>query len=320
MSEQLEPIPKKKANESVLYAQHGAHIGIITLNRVDVHNAINTEMIVALKQHLQACIKTPKIRVILLNANGCHFSSGADLNWMKASANLTLEDNLADAQQLAELLHQLYCCPKPIVIAAQGNAFGGALGLLACGDIVFTHADSQFCFSEVKLGLVPAVISPYILQAIGQRQAGYLFMSAKPFSGQKALSLNLVHQLVDNPIHNNTDPVSTDAVSTEYGPTNNSCTNNSSTDNSSTENRHGYDALQAAALKQCKQLIRHGPQAMQACKQLIKTVAAVSDPAQVSQVTDSTVDLIAQLRCSAEGQEGLSAFLEKRHPNWITHE
>lgn len=261
---------KSKMGEmTVLTEIHHHHIGAITLNRPDVYNALNDAVINAIHQSIVQFRDAPNIRAILIHAKGKHFCSGADLNWMKQSVNLSLDENREDARTLANLFETLFHCPKPVILAAQGNAYGGALGLLACADIVLATPQSRFCFSEVKLGLVPAVISPYVVHAIGQRQANRFFLAAEPFDGEQAQQIGLVHHIVQS------------------------------------------DELTARALAVCDALMQHGPEATQACKTLIRTVAPLDAATQAY-----TVDLIARLRTSREGQEGLAAFLEKRRPHW----
>lgn len=147
---------------------------------------------------LDESIQDPAVSVILLRANGRHFSAGADLQWMQRMAAFSQEENLADAMVLARLMHTLYSCPKPTVAVVQGAAYGGGAGLVAACDIAIAGHSARFCFSEVKLGLVPAVISPYVVRAIGERLTKWLFMSAEVFNGEQAKQYNLVHHYIDD--------------------------------------------------------------------------------------------------------------------------
>jgi methylglutaconyl-CoA hydratase len=179
----------------VLAEQHD-HVQRITLNRPTKHNAFDSDLLLNLQAMIQNAEHDPNIRVIVLGAEGHDFSAGADVAWMQRMANFTEAENLADAKILAEVLATLHKCSKPTIAMVQGAAFGGGAGLVAACDIAIASENARFCFSEVKLGLIPAVISPYVIQAIGQRTATWLFMSAEMISAQKALELSLVQHCV----------------------------------------------------------------------------------------------------------------------------
>lgn len=175
----------------------GSGIGIITLNRPEVCNAFDEQMIHELTNVIESLNRLSEIRVILLTAEGKHFSAGADLAWMQRVATFTHEQNLADATALAKLMETLYTSPKVTIALVQGATYGGGIGLLACCDIVLADPEAQFCFSEVKIGLIPAVISPYVIRAIGAHQTKRYFLTAEIFNSEKALSLGLIHEIVD---------------------------------------------------------------------------------------------------------------------------
>jgi methylglutaconyl-CoA hydratase len=168
---------------------HTAHC---TLNRPQKRNAINPEMIQELQHALTDAAKNPDVRVVILNAAGKAFSAGADLNWMQQSINFSAEENYQDAWQLAQCLKTLYECPLPTIALVQGDCYGGANGLVAACDFALAAKGARFCFPEVKLGLVPAVISPYILQCMGQRITRQYFLSAQPFTATQALEYHLI--------------------------------------------------------------------------------------------------------------------------------
>ncbi|MBA2656026.1 MAG: enoyl-CoA hydratase/isomerase family protein [Tatlockia sp.] len=170
---------------------------IITLNRVNKHNAFDVLLLASLQQVLEQALANSKVRVVILKARGKHFSAGADLSWMKSMAEFTEEENLNDALVLAKLLNSLYQSPKPIIAMVQGAALGGGAGLVAACDIAIASSSAYFCFSEVKLGLIPAVISPYVVKALGERAAKYLFMSAETFDAAEAKRLGLVQHCVN---------------------------------------------------------------------------------------------------------------------------
>lgn len=169
---------------------------IITLDNPDKHNAFDDELLAQLDEALDSALADPNIRVIVLKANGKHFSAGADLAWMQRMATMSEAENHADALRFAHTLHKLYQSPKPTLALVQGATYGGGIGLIAACDRVFATSETKFCFSEVKLGLIPAVISPYVIQAIGPRMANALFLSAEMFDAQQAHGMHLIHTIV----------------------------------------------------------------------------------------------------------------------------
>ena len=172
------------------------HIQLITFNRVEKHNAFDDSLLAHLQLLIDDAQKNPKIRVIILKSHGKHFSAGADAAWMQRMVTFDEQKNHEDALVLAQAMHTLYESTKPIIAMPHGAAFGGGAGIVAACDIAIAADDARFCFSEVRLGLVPAVISPYVIKAIGERTASALFMSAEVFSAKRAYELKLVHQCV----------------------------------------------------------------------------------------------------------------------------
>lgn len=170
----------------------------LTLNRPQVHNAFDDQIIEALISGLEEVENNPKARMLIVRSNGTNFSAGADLAWMKRMANNSHEENLQDAARLALLMEKLNNLSKPSIGLIQGAAYGGAVGLAACCDMVIACEDARFCLSEVKIGLIPAVISPYVVQAIGERQARRYFLTAEPFSAATAKQFGLVHEVVSS--------------------------------------------------------------------------------------------------------------------------
>jgi len=168
----------------------------VTLNRPEVHNAFNQDLIAELIECFDMIEKDPTIRVMILQSTGKSFSAGADLQWMKNMAGYSKTENEKDAKQLAIMLHKLYSLSKPTIARVQGSAFGGAIGLIACCDIAVASKLSKFCLSEVKLGLVPATISPYVIEAIGPRMAKRLFMTAEVISARRARRIGLINEFV----------------------------------------------------------------------------------------------------------------------------
>ena len=169
----------------------------ITLNRPDMHNAFDEVMIADLTTLLKALEINDAVRVVVLSGAGKSFSAGGDLNWMKRFANYSFEQNIEDAQALAELMRTLHELKKPTIACVHGNAYGGGVGLVACCDIAVATKAAAFCLSEVKLGLIPAVISPYVIAAMGARAARRYFLTAERFDAAEAFRLGLVHELVE---------------------------------------------------------------------------------------------------------------------------
>ncbi|HVO04691.1 MAG TPA: enoyl-CoA hydratase/isomerase family protein [Candidatus Cybelea sp.] len=169
----------------------------LTLDRPEVHNAFDEALIAALTEAFTEASNDSKVRAVVLRANGKSFSAGADLNWMKRMAGFSEAENLADAQKLAELLRVIDTCPKPVIARVHGNAFAGAIGLIACSDLVAAVPEAEFAVTEVRLGLIPAVISPYLIRVMGARQARRWFLTAERFSAGQAQQMNLVHEVVD---------------------------------------------------------------------------------------------------------------------------
>ena len=172
------------------------HVATVVLNRPEVRNAFNDEVIAELTQAFAALGQEPKVRAIVLMAEGPAFCAGADLNWMRRMADYSREENLADAEKLAFMLRTLYECPKPTIARVQGDVYAGGLGLVAACDMAVAVESAQFCVSEVKLGLIPATISPYVIRAIGARAAHRYFLTAERFGAAEAHRLGLVHAAV----------------------------------------------------------------------------------------------------------------------------
>lgn len=173
--------------------RHG-HFAEIHLNRPDVRNAFNDIAIAEITQVFQELGADPTIRAVILAARGPAFCAGADLNWMKKMAGYTHKENLADAVQLADMLRTIYLCPKPVVAKIQGDCYAGGMGLVAACDMAVAAEQSNFCLSEVKLGLIPATISPYVIKAMGENAARRYFLTAERFSAQEAHRIGFVHE------------------------------------------------------------------------------------------------------------------------------
>ncbi|PWV60172.1 enoyl-CoA hydratase/isomerase family protein [Plasticicumulans acidivorans] len=258
---------------TALLCETRAGVATVTLNRPQLHNAFDDALIESLTATLRALEADAAVRVVVLAANGKSFSAGADLNWMRRMADYSEAQNLDDARGLGELMRTLNGLAKPTLARVQGAAYGGGVGLVACCDIVIAATSASFCLSEVKLGLIPAVISPYVVNAIGERQARRYFVSAERFDAATAQRLGLVHEVVEP------------------------------------------QALDARVEELLATLAQNGPAAMVAAKRLAQDVAR--GPLDAALIED-TAQRIAAIRASAEGREGLSAFLGKRQPDWIS--
>ncbi len=178
----------------LLNTAHG--VTTVTLNRPEVRNAFNDEVITELTAVFLELGKRPEVRCIVLAGNGPSFCAGADLNWMKRMAGYTREQNLEDASALARMLEVIFRCPKPTIARVQGDAYAGGTGLVAACDIAIAADTVTFCLSETRLGLIPATISPYVVRAMGPRAAHRWFLTAERFSAQEAHRIGYVHEVV----------------------------------------------------------------------------------------------------------------------------
>jgi methylglutaconyl-CoA hydratase len=171
-------------------------IATVTLNRPEMRNAFNDEVIAELTATFAGLGEREEVRCIVLAAKGAAFCAGADLNWMKRMADYTREENIADAGALAKMLQTLYACPKPTIAKVQGDVYAGGTGLVAACDIAVSLDTAHFCLSETRLGLIPATISPYVIRAMGARAAHRYFLTAERFTAEEALRIGLLHQVV----------------------------------------------------------------------------------------------------------------------------
>ena len=258
---------------SIRIERRGA-IAELVLDRASVHNAFDDVLIAEMSHALQQLEQDDSVRALVLTGAGNTFSAGADLNWMRRMAKASAGENRDDALRLAELMRTLNFLGKPTIARVNGSAYGGGVGLIACCDHVLAVPEAKFSLSEVKLGLVPAVISPYVIAAIGLRHARRLFVSGEVFDADYALRIDLVHELV---------PAA---------------------------------ELDAAVERALHFLAKGGPLAQREAKQLALRQAGMTLEAQHARDLENA-ELIARLRVSPEGQEGLGSFLDKRPPRWI---
>ncbi|MCL1047806.1 enoyl-CoA hydratase-related protein [Shewanella electrodiphila] len=187
-----------KNDYQYIQCQLNQGVAELILNRVEKHNAFDEVMISEMISAIEAFAINSQCQQLILRANGKNFSAGADLNWMRKQAKMDFEQNLSDANELARLMLVLDKFPKPTIVLVNGAAFGGALGLICCCDIAIANERASFCLSEVKLGLIPAVISPYVVRAMGNRQARRYMLTAERFSAEVALTYQVIHEINDD--------------------------------------------------------------------------------------------------------------------------
>jgi len=183
-------------NNSIILDIDDRGVATVTLNRPDKHNAFDENVIAELTDTLEKVAGDKSVRAMILRSNGKNFSAGADLDWMKRMADYDHDGNIRDANALATMLHRLNYLPVPTIARVQGAAIGGGAGLVCCCDIAIADSKASFAFSEVKLGLIPATISPYVLQSIGAQAARRYFLTAERFDAERALALGIVSDVV----------------------------------------------------------------------------------------------------------------------------
>ena len=246
--------------------------GVLTiwLNRPDVHNAFNETML----RELTDCFETldPETLCVIMRGKGRSFCAGVDLNWMKAVSQNSYEQNYTESLLLSKCFLAIYTCPRPTVAVVHGVALGGANGLLSACDLAYCTDDATFSLSEVKIGIVPACISPYVIKRVGEYGARELMITGRRIKGKEAEHFRLVNKSVPS------------------------------------------EKLDETLQEVIELLLTSGPKAMSHCKTLIHDVA---NKLTLMEAYDYTARMIAEIRASEEGQEGMNAFLEKRKPNWI---
>ena len=255
--------------ETIGFSKEGK-IARIFFDRPRVHNSFNSTMIKEVGDAFKKTKADKSIRVVVLSGKGKSFCAGADINWLREIIDFSFEQNLKESLQLAEVLHKIYTLPKATVAMVNGAAIGGGIGFLSACDISVASEDAKFGLSEVKIGLVPAAISPYVVRRIGEGKAREYFLTGKRISAQKALEIGLINEVVP------------------------------------------LKRLKKTVDETANLLLSSGPEAFAACKELIHKVPEMN----FDKVKKYTARMIANLRISAEGQEGMASFLEKRKPKW----
>jgi methylglutaconyl-CoA hydratase len=255
---------------STILVEAAGKVARITLNRPEVHNAFTAAMIRELRDAVRAAASDPGVRVVVLTGTGKSFCAGADLNWMREIIAASYEENYAESLAIAEFHEELYRLPKPTIARVNGTAIGGGTGFLSACDIAVASAEAKFGLSEVKLGLVPAAISPYVVRRIGESQARRYFLTGERIDARRAQEIGLVNMVVA--------PEDLDRRTNEVAAS----------------------------------LLSSGPEALAKVKELLHRVPGMS----FEDAKAYTAAMIAGLRVSAEGQEGMAAFLERRKPKW----
>jgi methylglutaconyl-CoA hydratase len=255
--------------ETILAAKEGK-VFRITMNRPQVHNAFNARMIGDLAEAFQIAKGDGGVRVVVLTGAGESFCAGADLNWMREIIHYSYEQNLGESLQVAELMKTIYELPKPTLARVNGAVIGGGTGLLSACDIAVASDKARFGLSEIKIGLIPAAIGPYVIRRIGESAAHELFLTGERFDAGRALEIGLVNRVVPHAV---LDDKISDIV---------------------------------------RLLLGSAPEAMAKCKELLQKVPGMS----LEEAKGYTAEMIARLRISPEGQEGMASFLEKRKPRW----
>jgi len=245
----------------------------VTLARPAVRNAFNAKLIAALREAFEALAgeAAESLRAVVLAGEGSDFCAGADIEWQRAALRLSAEENRADAARLHDMLATIDACPAPVIARVHGAALGGGMALCAVSDIVIAATDARFGFTETKLGILPAVISPFVVPKIGETHARALFPTGERFGAERAQRIGLVHEVVADEA-----------------------------------------ALDARVDATLGELLSAGPSAVRAAKRIVRQLRGRSAAEQRALVTE----VAAAQRVSLEGQEGLTAFLEKRSPSW----
>ncbi|HTF55925.1 MAG TPA: enoyl-CoA hydratase-related protein [Planctomycetota bacterium] len=246
-------------------------VATVALDRPDVRNAFDDTLIAELTAVFADLAADASVRVVVLTGAGAVFCAGADVNWMKRSVTYTQAQNREDALRMSAMFRAIDECPKAVIGRVNGTCLGGGMGLVSCCDVVVSVDTAQFAFTEVKLGIVPAVISAYVAPKIGPSAARRYFLTAEIFGPEQARRMELVHEIAP------------------------------------------ADKLDAKVGEIAAAILRNGPLAVATAKSLIPQVLSKDRP----EAIEYTASLIAKVRTSPEGQEGLGAFLEKRKPSWI---
>lgn len=266
------PLSETPMTPTTLELELHGPVAIIWMNRPELRNALNPTVIAELTETFLAAGEDAEVRAVVLAGRGKAFCAGADLNWMKETQHLSREDIMADSLRLADLLQVIHTCPKPVIARLHGPTFAGGMGLAAACDIAFASTEASFCLSEVRLGLLPAMISPYVLKAMGEQSARRFMLTGEVFDAAEAYRIGFVHDIAP------------------------------------------ADELDGEINVMLGHLLAASPHALTETKRLIRDVGGRSIDGALIQ---DTAQRIADARASADGQEGMAAFLDKRKAAWV---
>ena len=259
--------------KTIKFEKNGT-VGNIIFNRPEIHNAFNALVIDEMLELFQAIEHDKDLRVLVITGAGKSFCAGADLNWMRSVVNQSFEENLIESNKLADLFYKVYTCPLPVIGKINGAAIGGGTGFVAVCDIAIAAESAKFSFSEVKIGVVPACIGPYVIKKMGEGKARELFITGERMLAKRAHEVGLVNKFVAD------------------------------------------DMLDSTVDDLVQTILSSGPEAVSMAKKLVSEVPSMTP----EQFKPYTAEMIAKLRISDEGQEGMDAFLNKRKPNWVIDE
>lgn len=247
-------------------------VATVWLNRPEVHNAFNEVMISEIIDVFEKINTLEEIRVVVLRGNGKSFCAGADLNWMRDVAKYSYEENYNESLNVSKCFYTIYTCNKPTIAVVHGAAIGGANGFITACDFAYAENEAVFSLSEVKIGIIPACVSPYVIKRVGEYAAKELMITGRRINGKEAEEFRLVNRAIEK------------------------------------------DRLENYVNSIIEVIISGGPNAISKCKNLIFNV---SNKLTLEEAGEYTAKMIADIRTSNEGQEGMAAFLEKRKPNWV---
>lgn len=264
-----------KSYQTLQLQREGAVLRV-RLNRPDVRNAFDETVIDELMHVFQAATKDASVRIVVLSGKGPVFCAGGDLRWMERSVKWTLKQNLADTRKLSRLFALMNECPKPVLGAIHGAAIGGGVGLVSVCDIAIATEATEFSLSEVRLGIIPACIGPFVVAKVGASHARALFVSAERFRSKRALEIGLIHEVVADEAK-----------------------------------------LEQRIVERTQKMLECGPLAIQHAKKLVLDLSWPERRKKISNPLDMASQVLAKIRISPEGREGVRAFLEKRVPSWL---
>ena len=263
-------VPVFRSDYKTIRCEIKDRVARVVFSRPEVHNAFNNDMIAEMLDVVRVLREPSDVRVVVLTGEGKSFCAGADVNWMRSVLDFSFEENYAESLKLAELMHGIYTLDLPTIAMVNGASIGGGMGFVSTADLAIAASNAKFSLSEVKLGLVPACISPYVIRKAGEAACRRLMLTGERIGADEALRVGLLNGVVEP------------------------------------------DKLESTVEDLVDRLISSGPGAIAACKKLLREVPGMT----LQEAKTFTAEVLAHLRMSDEGQEGMRAFLEKRKPSW----